>query len=82
MRLANLRRIASIVVFMWGALQAGITGKVVGTVTDAQSGAPLIGANIVIEGTSLGCASDFSGNYVILNIHSRAVFHKSDDDRL
>jgi len=68
MRLANLRRIASIVVFMWGMLQAGITGKVVGTVSDAQSGAPLIGANIVIEGTSLGCASDFSGNYVVLNI--------------
>jgi hypothetical protein len=44
------------------------TGKITGKVTDLQSGEPLIGANILIAGTSLGAASDINGEYVILNV--------------
>ncbi|MCH7954173.1 MAG: TonB-dependent receptor [Candidatus Marinimicrobia bacterium] len=47
---------------------AGITGKISGRVTDSGTGQPLIGANIIIEGTSLGAASDGDGYFVILNI--------------
>ncbi len=47
---------------------AGTTGKLKGIVTDANSGLPLIGCNIIIEGTYLGAASDKNGNYTILNI--------------
>jgi outer membrane receptor protein involved in Fe transport len=43
-------------------------GKLAGRITDAQTGEPLIGANIIIENTSLGAASDFDGYYFILNI--------------
>lgn len=45
-----------------------ITGKLAGKITDAATGEPLIGANVFIEGTSQGAATDFNGNYVILNV--------------
>ena len=38
--------------------------KVAGTVTD-ESGVPLPGVNIVIQGTSQGAQTDFDGNYTI-----------------
>lgn len=47
---------------------AGITGKLAGTIKDAQTGEPLIGANIILEGTDLGTSSNLKGEYVILNI--------------
>ena len=43
-------------------------GKIRGNVTDKESGEPLIGANIVIEGTNLGASSDINGEYVILSV--------------
>jgi TonB-linked SusC/RagA family outer membrane protein len=36
-----------------------------GTVTDAQSGDPLPGVNIVVEGTTIGTTTDMDGNYSI-----------------
>lgn len=39
-----------------------------GRVLDAETNEPLIGANIVVLGTSLGAATDIDGNYVIYNI--------------
>ncbi|MFH1198045.1 MAG: carboxypeptidase-like regulatory domain-containing protein [bacterium] len=56
------------ILFLPLILNAGTTGKLTGSITDASSGEPLIGANIVVEGTSLGAATDYEGNYVILNI--------------
>ncbi len=47
---------------------AGITGKIAGRITDAESGEPLVGVNVLIDGTQLGAATDLNGNYVILNI--------------
>lgn len=44
------------------------TGKVVGKVTDLENGDALIGANVLIDGTNLGAATDVDGNYVILNV--------------
>ncbi|MCX6149388.1 MAG: TonB-dependent receptor [Ignavibacteriales bacterium] len=44
------------------------TGKIVGKATDLQTGDPLIGANIIVEGTSLGAATNANGEYVILNV--------------
>lgn len=49
-------------------LFAGTTGKLVGTIKDAQTGEQLIGANILIEGTDFGAATNVRGEYVILNI--------------
>jgi len=47
---------------------AGTTGKIVGDVTDSETGAPLIGANIVVAGTDFGASTNQDGHYVILNL--------------
>lgn len=47
---------------------AGVTGKVAGNVIDQTTGEPLIGCNVWIEGTDLGAATDWEGNYYILNV--------------
>jgi len=58
-----------IIVFAIPALlRAQTTGKISGKVTDAETGEPLLGANVVLEGTSFGAAADFNGDYYILNI--------------
>ena len=44
------------------------TGKIAGIVNDSNTGDPLPGVNVVIEGTPLGAATDAEGFYVILNI--------------
>ena len=43
-------------------------GKLRGKVTDRESGEALIGANVTVEGTSLGAATDVNGEYVILSV--------------
>ena len=47
---------------------AGTTGKIVGTVKDARTGEPLPSANVTIEGTTLGAATNIDGYYIILNV--------------
>ncbi len=49
-------------------LTAGTTGKIVGTVIDKSTKEPLIGANVLLVGTSLGSLTDLDGNYMILNV--------------
>jgi len=48
--------------------QAGVTGKIAGKITDVNTGEPLIGANIVIDGTNLGAAVDAEGYYMVLRV--------------
>ncbi len=49
-------------------LLAGNTGKIVGKVTDQQNGQPLIGVNVMVDGTSLGSATDENGDFLILRV--------------
>lgn len=44
------------------------SGSIVGKITDIESGEALIGANVFLEGTSFGSATDFEGNYFIQNL--------------
>jgi outer membrane receptor protein involved in Fe transport len=46
----------------------GQTGKIVGKATDLQTGEPLVGANVIVEGTSLGAATNANGEYVVLSV--------------
>ncbi|MBN1352029.1 TonB-dependent receptor [candidate division KSB1 bacterium] len=55
-------------VFGGGLLYAGITGKISGKIIDKQTGSPLVGASVVIEGTNRGAAADNDGNYLILRV--------------
>ncbi|MCB0729838.1 MAG: TonB-dependent receptor [Ignavibacteriae bacterium] len=43
-------------------------GKLAGKITDAATGEPLIGANVILINTSQGSAADINGEYFILNI--------------
>lgn len=54
--------------FLLSAFLVAQDGKLRGRVTDKESGEPLIGANVLIEGTSLGASSDVNGDYVILGV--------------
>ena len=44
------------------------TGKIAGIVTEAETGEPLPGVNIVIEGIQQGTASDLEGRFVIIGV--------------
>ncbi|MEE9464363.1 MAG: carboxypeptidase-like regulatory domain-containing protein, partial [Candidatus Neomarinimicrobiota bacterium] len=43
-------------------------GKIAGTVTDEATGEALVGANVLVEGTSFGTATGTDGRYTILAI--------------
>ena len=47
---------------------AGTTGKIAGKITDRATNEPLVGANVVLVGTTLGASVGVDGSYVILNI--------------
>ncbi|NQT26780.1 TonB-dependent receptor [candidate division KSB1 bacterium] len=49
-------------------LTAGTTGKISGTILDQDTGQPLIGANVFVEGTVFGAATNLDGFYNILNL--------------
>lgn len=49
-------------------LWSGTTGKIAGTVTDKQTGEPLGGANVIVQGTEHGAAADLNGQYTILHV--------------
>lgn len=57
-----------IISFTPSYIWAGTTGKLTGKVTDKNTKEPLIGVNVLVEGTTLGAATDINGSYVILNI--------------
>ena len=50
-------------------LYAQTSGKLVGRVTD-ESGEPLIGANVILDGTTMGAATDLEGYYSIINVRA------------
>ncbi|MHC1738511.1 MAG: carboxypeptidase-like regulatory domain-containing protein [Ignavibacteriaceae bacterium] len=63
-----MKRIFIVLVFIQISLFPGVTGKLAGKVTDASTGETLVGANVIMVGTTYGAASDINGNYTILNI--------------
>ena len=60
--------ILSVLLLSLNLMFGGTTGKLAGTIKSALDNSPLVGANIIIENTDLGTATDISGDYVILNI--------------
>lgn len=67
MKFAHVLLISVILGFS-GSLFAGTTGKIAGKVTDAQTGQPLPGVTVIIQGKSLGAATSLDGSYTILDI--------------
>jgi len=55
--------------FLYNSLAfGGTTGKISGKVLDKETKEPIIGANIVIQGTYFGAATDIEGYYYINNV--------------
>lgn len=50
------------------SLYGGITGKISGRVVDKETNDPLLGANIIIEETLFGAATNEQGEYYIINV--------------
>ncbi|RMF09096.1 MAG: TonB-dependent receptor [Candidatus Neomarinimicrobiota bacterium] len=63
-----MKRILSIVMVMVLPALVLAQGSISGTVTDAQTGAALAGANVFIEGTTMGAAADANGAYNIADV--------------
>jgi len=58
-----------LVIIFFDLLTASNVGKIVGRITDSESGDPLIGANVIIKETSQGASTDKLGDFVIINVH-------------
>lgn len=64
-----IRRIFAFIILLVPILvYSGTTGKISGAVTDQATGEPMVGVNIVVEGTVLGAATSSDGYYTILNV--------------
>ena len=67
----HARALPAIVILLFLLLSyshAATTGKVIGLVTDADTGEPLPGANIIVVGTTSGAMANPSGHYIITNV--------------
>ena len=51
-----------------GIAHAGVTGKISGRVLALDGGNPLVGANVIVAGTSLGASTDLDGYYFLINV--------------
>lgn len=69
----NYLLISSLSLFFF-SVTAGFaqTGTIRGTIVDAKTNEPLIGASVLIEGTSNGAAADLDGNFAIQNVDEGA----------
>lgn len=64
----NLYKAAIVSILFITCAFAGQTGKISGYVIDNETGEPVIGANVIVEGTFFGAAADIDGYYYINNI--------------
>ncbi|MEM6396284.1 MAG: SusC/RagA family TonB-linked outer membrane protein [Bacteroidota bacterium] len=68
----SISRLGVLMLLCFGLTSAALAQTAVtGTVTDAETGDPLIGASILVLGTSTGTVTDFDGNYT-LNVPANA----------
>ncbi len=59
-----------ILLFSISLAQGNKNGKISGIVIDNLNGEPLIGANVMLKGTSIGASSNIEGHFSITNIPS------------
>ena len=54
-----------------GLVNAQIS-KVTGHVTSDEDGLPVVGASVLVEGTTVGTVTDIDGNFTLTNVPSSA----------
>ena len=64
-KISNLVAIVLFMSFAW----TQTTGKIRGTVMSSD-GQPLVGANVIVDGTSKGAATDADGGFTILSVEA------------
>lgn len=65
----NLSKLSVLLFFLAFPVYAyNQTGTIKGRILDAKTNEPLIGASVLVEGTTNGAAADLDGNYVIRNV--------------
>ena len=63
----NLRRILLLLLAFLPVISLA-QQSVSGMITDADTGEPLLGVTVLVQGTNKGTVSDFDGNYLIQNL--------------
>mgnify|MGYP002640129562 CR=1 FL=1 len=58
----------SVLLLLSISLMAGTTGKISGTVKDAQSGEGLIGCNVIVDNSRFGASVDIDGSFYIIGV--------------
>lgn len=64
-----MHKVFLLIVFVSASI-AGVaqTGSISGAIKDAGTSDPIIGANVIIQGTQLGTSTDIEGNFIINNL--------------
>ncbi|MBC8184610.1 carboxypeptidase-like regulatory domain-containing protein, partial [candidate division KSB1 bacterium] len=57
-----------LVIFSYVNSFAQTNGKIAGAISDANDNSPLVGANILIVGTTMGAATSMDGSFYIINV--------------
>ncbi|EDP72382.1 putative TonB-linked outer membrane protein [Flavobacteriales bacterium ALC-1] len=68
----KLKLLSLFVLFLSVTLN-GQNVNVTGTITEAASGQPLLGVNLLIKGTSIGASTDFDGKFTINDVPLNSV---------
>ncbi len=71
--LRRLARLTLLVALLSGSALAQSSGQLAGTVTEADGGAPLPGASVVVVGTALGASSGADGAFSIAAVPVGAI---------
>ncbi|MBN1967897.1 MAG: TonB-dependent receptor [Candidatus Delongbacteria bacterium] len=64
----SVRLFIAAVLFAISVSSFGQSERIKGTITDKKTGETLVGATVMIDGTTKGTITDFDGNYVIDNL--------------
>jgi hypothetical protein len=64
----NTRRMLLVTILLLAPAALLASGKLRGKIVDTDSGEPLVGANVSIQGTMLGATADINGEYIVLNV--------------
>ena len=64
----SIKKIIILFAALVGVVFSGTTGKISGKIVIEGTEEPLIGANVMVEGTPYGSATDIKGSYYILQI--------------
>ena len=63
-----MQKVYLFLVFLITSIQGFSQGTIAGRITDSKTGEGVIGANVVIQGTTQGAGTDVEGNFVINNV--------------